>query len=183
MSIEYDPPAAHSMDTMWFAIDADGVVARFDSGEAGAVPNEAAWAGGPAEQSFDVELLEQWLIARRLIRDASAFPAEDDAPLPARDRVVVILAAARPRGDEPSTYRDGSDSSHPAEARFAAYDPIVLHASSPRVIGTRRTVPRAMLKALRRDTGVVRLVTLVDATQAHCRADPKARAERASSRT
>jgi hypothetical protein len=36
-----DFPAAHSMDTMWFAIDNDGHVAMFKSGEAGAVPEDA----------------------------------------------------------------------------------------------------------------------------------------------
>jgi hypothetical protein len=38
-SIDY--PAAHSMDTMWFAVDRDGNVAAFDSAEGGAVPNSA----------------------------------------------------------------------------------------------------------------------------------------------
>lgn len=36
-----DYPAAHSMDTTWFAVDRDGHVAAFDSGEAGAVPTDA----------------------------------------------------------------------------------------------------------------------------------------------
>jgi hypothetical protein len=36
-----DFPAAHSMDTYWFAIDKDGHVGCFSSGEAGAVPTEA----------------------------------------------------------------------------------------------------------------------------------------------
>src|SRR5688572_22263668 len=35
-----DYPAAHSMDTFWFAVDRDGHVAMFSSGEAGAVPVE-----------------------------------------------------------------------------------------------------------------------------------------------
>jgi hypothetical protein len=34
-----DFPAAHSMDTTWFAVDADGCVGVFDSGEGGAVPS------------------------------------------------------------------------------------------------------------------------------------------------
>lgn len=33
-----DFPAAHSMDTYWFAIDADGNIGYFDSSEGGAVP-------------------------------------------------------------------------------------------------------------------------------------------------
>lgn len=35
-----DFPAAHSMDTTWFAIDADGCVGIFDSSEGGAIPND-----------------------------------------------------------------------------------------------------------------------------------------------
>ncbi len=41
MSTRTDYPAAHSMDTTWFAVDRDGHVAAFESGEAGAVPKEA----------------------------------------------------------------------------------------------------------------------------------------------
>lgn len=36
-----DFPAAHSMDTLWFAVDRDGHVGCFGSGEAGAVPEDA----------------------------------------------------------------------------------------------------------------------------------------------
>jgi hypothetical protein len=36
-----DFPAAHSMDTSWFAVDRDGHVACFNTGEAGAVPNNS----------------------------------------------------------------------------------------------------------------------------------------------
>ena len=38
MSDSCDFPAAHSMDTTWFAVDRDGHVAMFQSGESGAVP-------------------------------------------------------------------------------------------------------------------------------------------------
>jgi hypothetical protein len=40
-AMEPDYPAAHSMDTVWFAVDQDGHVASFSSGEAGAVPINA----------------------------------------------------------------------------------------------------------------------------------------------
>ena len=36
-----DFPAGHSMDTAWFAVDLDGRVAAFESGESGAVPVDA----------------------------------------------------------------------------------------------------------------------------------------------
>jgi hypothetical protein len=41
MERDADFPAAHSMDTDWFAVDRDGHVGVFLSGEAGAVPTEA----------------------------------------------------------------------------------------------------------------------------------------------
>lgn len=68
MTSPSDFPAAHSMDTTWFAVDRDGHVAVFDSGEAGAVPVEGytdEWepildelvkaAGGPALDEEDEE--------------------------------------------------------------------------------------------------------------------------------
>jgi hypothetical protein len=39
--MDADFPAAHSMDTEWFAVDADGQVGHFYSSESGAVPVEA----------------------------------------------------------------------------------------------------------------------------------------------
>lgn len=36
-----DFPAAHSMDAVWFAVDEDGQIAMFDTGEAGAMPETA----------------------------------------------------------------------------------------------------------------------------------------------
>jgi hypothetical protein len=44
--MENDYPAAHSMDTTFFAIDRDGHVALFDTGEAGAVPVNACGGDG-----------------------------------------------------------------------------------------------------------------------------------------
>ena len=39
--IEPDYPAAHSMDTIWYAVDASGAVAVFNSAEPGPVPKSA----------------------------------------------------------------------------------------------------------------------------------------------
>lgn len=39
-------PAAHSMDTTWFAVDAEGSIAIFDTGEGGAVPEVLDPGGG-----------------------------------------------------------------------------------------------------------------------------------------
>lgn len=53
MSSPPDFPAAHSMDTTWFAVDRDGHVAIFSSGEAGAVPKDA-WIGEEGLGMLDV---------------------------------------------------------------------------------------------------------------------------------
>jgi hypothetical protein len=45
--MDADFPAAHSMDTDWFAVDRCGHVALFRSGEAGAVPEHAPVHMGP----------------------------------------------------------------------------------------------------------------------------------------
>src|SRR4051812_22138812 len=66
-----DYPAAHSMDTSWFAVDEDGRVARFESSEDGAVPNNAATGGGAADPSFDTFALDAVRIARALIARAA----------------------------------------------------------------------------------------------------------------
>lgn len=52
-------PAAHSMDTDWFAVDALGHVGVFESGEGGGVPH-AHFEAWEAQSSFD-ELLERLL--------------------------------------------------------------------------------------------------------------------------
>lgn len=51
-----DYPAAHSMDSEWFAVDAHGNVGVFDTGEAGVCPAFAV-------VSQDVELIEEMLAA------------------------------------------------------------------------------------------------------------------------
>jgi hypothetical protein len=57
-----DFPAAHSMDTTWFAVDRDGHVACFESGEDGAVP-------ATVQGQIDLETLA------RLMSAASGGPA------------------------------------------------------------------------------------------------------------
>jgi hypothetical protein len=47
-----DFPAAHSMDTDWFAVDRNGHVAHFDTGTDGAAPVDTGYSGGDV---FEVE--------------------------------------------------------------------------------------------------------------------------------
>jgi|SRR5579884_503297 len=50
--MDSDFPAAHSMDTTWFAVDKDGHVACFHSHEAGAVPETASMG----DQAYDITM-------------------------------------------------------------------------------------------------------------------------------
>ena len=45
--MDVDYPAAHSMDTHWFAIDKDGQVGLFFTAETGYLPNEAVNVEAP----------------------------------------------------------------------------------------------------------------------------------------
>lgn len=40
--MDADFPAAHSMDTTWFAVDRDGQIAAFDAGENGCAARSAS---------------------------------------------------------------------------------------------------------------------------------------------
>jgi hypothetical protein len=47
--VDADFPAAHSMDSEWFAVDKGGHVAHFSTGEAGAQPEDAVLVDDPGE--------------------------------------------------------------------------------------------------------------------------------------
>jgi hypothetical protein len=64
-----DYPAAHSMDSTWFAVDANGELAFFDTGEGGCLPEGGFPAGGEAggrkkNALEDTQLLAYALLAR-----------------------------------------------------------------------------------------------------------------------
>lgn len=64
-----DYPAAHSMDTSWFAVDEAGRVAIFDSGEDGAVPLAALSLGGAAEADAEATQIYDLLAPERELDD------------------------------------------------------------------------------------------------------------------
>jgi hypothetical protein len=82
-----DFPAAHSMDTTWFAVDRDGHVAAFDSDETGAVPRAVDEAVGAEEEVLaDFEALP--VVGRpRLEASALWHPGLAPGARPARWRV------------------------------------------------------------------------------------------------
>lgn len=119
-----DYPAAHSMDTTWFAVDADGKVGRFESSEDGAVPLAAALAW--VDPSFDVFLLDAVCAARVL-----ATPNPEREPMKEftqAGRAVVVI--------EPTT-RDGKTDYRSMPASEPPIDGIVLREAEPRIIATK----------------------------------------------
>jgi hypothetical protein len=90
-----DIPAAHSMDTQWFAVDAEGNVGLFDTGEDGALPNDAGNLGGPSDANFDALLFYAALAARRVL--AGTWQPPDNAwlsGLKTGERVLAVLPSA-----------------------------------------------------------------------------------------
>jgi hypothetical protein len=55
--MDADFPAAHSMDTCWFAVDRDGHVGYFDTGEAGARPFDALFEEDPSDVLEELQQL------------------------------------------------------------------------------------------------------------------------------
>jgi hypothetical protein len=68
--MDADFPAAHSMDTTWFAVDRDGHVGCFDSSEPGAVPVAAMQV---AREIAVLEEIRQLVPAREAIHDLAGW--------------------------------------------------------------------------------------------------------------
>jgi|GEM_PF-3517535 len=88
------------MDTAWFAVDEDGHVGRFETGEDGAVPNAAA-----NEEGIDSFMLRAVLAARRLAQGENPPALATQPRHPAR--IVFAIDAAH---DAPATYRSAIES-------------------------------------------------------------------------
>jgi hypothetical protein len=140
-------PAAHSMDTTWFAVDADGRVARFDSGETGAVPNDAASAGGSGRPNFDVFALRAACVAHAIDERSSANANANASAVIAslREHALGVNATfARPSralvvfrmrdDDDGSAERAGGDYGSSPDELIPSGDLRVLRARGPRVL-------------------------------------------------
>ena len=91
--MEPDYPAAHSMDTDWYAVDRDGHVALFESGEAGAVPSPAGIEG-------EHTLLERFARAARWsLADYQPTTGGPEAPAE-QHKAVEGRLRAKPADDE-----------------------------------------------------------------------------------
>ena len=95
-----DVPAAHSMDTSWFAVDAEGRVGLFDTGEDGALPTKAANLGGPSEPSFDSLVFHAAILAK--VRGATW----EKRPAPAAKEATRLLVVKHPPGLDPAVFEE-----------------------------------------------------------------------------
>jgi hypothetical protein len=140
------------MDTTWFAVDADGNVGVFDTGEAGALPTAAGNAGGTADPSFDTFLFDATRLAHafasepeRLERAAaeSRGAHADAASMSARVVVVVDPRLADGFATHRTTARPATlEVDHP-EGRWR-----VVREASPRVLVASERLPRESLAAI-----------------------------------
>jgi hypothetical protein len=90
-----DYPAAHSMDACWFAVDKDGHVAYFDTGESGAMPE----AGVTGEEGFELrDRLVRLLSPGEALHDprGRSLPGEPAGPLPDGIPALVFLTSLAP---------------------------------------------------------------------------------------
>lgn len=80
-------PAAHSMDTAWFAVDAEGRVGLFETGEDGALPTRAANLGGAGDPTFDTLVFEAALVAKT---HEGTWAARETPPPDEPERLLVV---------------------------------------------------------------------------------------------
>lgn len=86
-------PAAHSMDTTWFALDSEGYIGAFETGEDGALPMAAA--AGPEGGDYDAWPLDALMIAQLQAEGELEDWREVERPVRAIHTVVVLADAER----------------------------------------------------------------------------------------
>ncbi len=140
------------MDTTWFAVDADGSIGRFESSEDGAVPRDAASAGGAGEPSFDTwpvlaASAASWLVQKGYV-EREAFDeavarkldvAAEQSAQGSRALVLLWIKSDDARADE---------TNFDAEKLIDEDNRWVIRARRPRIIATRRAVAASVLDAL-----------------------------------
>lgn len=92
------------MDTEWFAVDATGAVAVFDTGEDGALPSAAGTGFGPDTGSVDTRTLYRVLLSRRIERGDFTQPAAEIEEI--AERAHAPMSALVAMREPPAGYRD-----------------------------------------------------------------------------
>ena len=142
-----DFPAAHSMDTEWFAVDEHGRVGRFDSGEDGAVPIDAA-------VDLDFDALGAARLANVLASGADPVAGWDPPPKREAGRVVVAI-------DPGESYR-GAD----AELALLGEGFVRVGQRLPIVLLAKQELPLERVEALAAQPGVRWVLSVRDLYEA-----------------
>jgi len=154
-------PAAHSMDTTWFAVDADGYVGVFDTGEDGGLPLAAA--AGPEAGSFDSWPLDAVLLARGIVDGTYPWLDEPVDHYSSAARVVLVL---HPDADDsPTTYRDASDRSYSIHEQLPDDGVRVLRDRDPRIVCLEHPLAPAKIERLAKDPRVAHVVDQMEALE------------------
>jgi len=157
VSFDIDFPAAHSMDTEWFAVDATGAVAVFDTGEDGALPVTAATGFGPVTGTVDTLTLYRVLLSRRIERGNFEQPAieiEEIAEL-TRSPMTMLIALREPLAG----YRDVPRSEVDVGALLPESRFLIVREKNPRIGLSREPLSPEAARALVKTGLVVALVT------------------------
>ncbi|MCA9705183.1 MAG: hypothetical protein KDK70_04945 [Myxococcales bacterium] len=148
-----DLPAAHSMDTTWYAVDEHGHVGVFDTGEDGALPVDAATGMSPVDPNFDVALLELTQLATLLERG--------DDPMAGREswivagRTVVVVDPPAGDADPPAPPAWVQEAIDEDELELVRPGP-------PLLLLSRRALDEPQVRALSEREGVRWTIPLVD---------------------
>lgn len=170
-------PAAHSMDTTWFAVDRDGHVGVFESGEPGAVPDTSPReVDSPVEESllelraprvtdarFDVSALLHaglrggaWPMPMRgILRgwpkgDMRVLLFRDDSVLDAPVRALAGLhVSAVAQGGQLVSFAP-DDAADPVDERFRVWSDFLQRASKSAAFVAATQVDRSLLTLARR---------------------------------
>jgi hypothetical protein len=144
------------MDTEWFAVDATGAVAVFDTGEDGALPMAAATGLGPEPGTVDGTMLCAVLLARRIERGEFLQTAEElELAVEHEGPPKRMLIALR---EPPPGYRDVPDPEVLLRQSLpkAGFD--ILREDEPWIGLSREPLSTAQMRALLKRGLVVALV-------------------------
>lgn len=97
------------MDTTWFAVDAHGRIGVFDSGEDGAVPDNAATGLSPSDPTIDTSLLYAHILAEARQQPLEVLSEDEildlqSGYLPRDLAQLPVFVFSRDHGDDPGRY-------------------------------------------------------------------------------
>ena len=144
------------MDTEWFAVDATGAVAVFDTGEDGALPLAAATGSGPETGTVNPLMLGAVLISRRIVCGDLVQTATEIEELASSWSLPANLVIAM--HETPGAYRDEPRPEVDCEELLPEARFVIFQEKRPRIGLSREPLAPAKIRALVKTGLVVALV-------------------------